>query len=145
VLAAFFHADCNALLTSRRPDVLGTALYAHITLEKQTPAEGISRCPQALALGKGMTTVSARQFETAPSAHPGLYRIAQSGKKRLCDTLRMSQASYRIVPLSIIRYGIEVMRPDKAARILLTCPSEHAANAWMAEIKRRSEDRPLHD
>jgi hypothetical protein len=43
-------------------------------------------------------------------------------------TRRMSQATYRIVPLSIIRYGIEVTRPDKAARILLTCPTEDAAN-----------------
>jgi flagellar motility protein MotE (MotC chaperone) len=57
----------------------------------------------------------------------------------------MSQAIYRIVPLSIIRYGIEVMRPDKAARILLTCPTEDAANAWMADMKRRSEDRLLPD
>jgi hypothetical protein len=78
-------------------------------------------------------------------ARPRLYKIAQSGKKRLCHTRRMSQATYRIVPVSIIRYGVEVMRPDKAARILLTCQTEDAANAWMAEIKRRSEDRLPHD
>jgi hypothetical protein len=57
----------------------------------------------------------------------------------------MSQATYRMVPLSIIRYAIEVMQPDKAARILLTCPTEDAANAWMTEMKRRSEERLLHD
>ena len=57
----------------------------------------------------------------------------------------MTKATYRVVPLPIIRYGIEVIRPDKAARILLTCPTEDAANAWMAEMKRRSEDRLLHD
>jgi hypothetical protein len=57
----------------------------------------------------------------------------------------MTQATYRVVPLSIIQYGIEVVRPDKAARILLTCPTEDAANAWMADMKRRSEDRFLPD
>jgi hypothetical protein len=57
----------------------------------------------------------------------------------------MAQATYRVVPLPIVQYAIEVIRPDKAARILLTCPTEEAANAWMAEMKRRSEDRRLHD
>jgi hypothetical protein len=57
----------------------------------------------------------------------------------------MAQATYRVVPLPIVQYGIEVVRPDKAARILLTCATEDAANAWMAEMKRRSEDRLLHD
>jgi hypothetical protein len=57
----------------------------------------------------------------------------------------MGKATYRVVPVSIVQYGIEVIRPDKAARILLTCPTEDAANAWMAEMKRRSEDRLLHD
>jgi hypothetical protein len=57
----------------------------------------------------------------------------------------MTKATYRVVPLPIIRYGIEVIRPDKAARILLTCPTEDAANAWMADMKRRSEDRRLGD
>jgi hypothetical protein len=57
----------------------------------------------------------------------------------------MAQATYRVVPLSIVQYGIEVIRPDQAARILLTCPTEDAANAWMAEVKRRSGDRPLSD
>jgi hypothetical protein len=57
----------------------------------------------------------------------------------------MTQATYRVVPLSIIQYGIEVVRPDQAARILLTCPTEDAANAWMADMKRRSEDRFLPD
>jgi hypothetical protein len=57
----------------------------------------------------------------------------------------MAQATYRVVPLSIVQYGIEVIRPDKAARILLTCPTEDAANAWMDDMKRRSEDRRLRD
>jgi hypothetical protein len=94
---------------------------------------GISRCPQALALGKGIGDGASGICEAEPMARPRLYKIAQSGKKWLCHTRRMSQATYRIVPLSIIRYAIEVMQPDKAAGILLTCPTEDAANAWMAE------------
>jgi hypothetical protein len=45
---------------------------------------------------------------------------------------------YRIVPQSIIRYGVEVTEPNKAPRTLLTCPTEAAADAWMVEIKRLS-------
>jgi hypothetical protein len=60
---------------------------------------------------------------------------------RLCHIQRMAQATYRIVPLSIIRYGVEVTEPDRAPRILLTCPTEAAANAWIAEIKRLSAVR----
>jgi hypothetical protein len=57
----------------------------------------------------------------------------------------MSQATYRIVPLSIIRYAIEVMQPDKAARILLTCPTEDAAKCLddrnEASVRRTTSPR----
>ena len=72
-------------------------------------------------------------------------KLLSQERSGFCHTRRMSQATYRMVPLSIIRYAIEVMQPDKAARILLTCPTEDAANAWMDDMKRRSEDRRLHD
>ena len=48
----------------------------------------------------------------------------------------MAQSTYRIVPQSLISYGIEITETDKSPRILLTCPTEAAADAWIAEIKR---------
>jgi hypothetical protein len=43
----------------------------------------------------------------------------------------MTQPTYRIVPQSVILYGVEKTEPDNAPRILLTCPTEAAADAWI--------------
>jgi hypothetical protein len=48
----------------------------------------------------------------------------------------MTQSTYRIVPQSVILYGVEKTEPDNAPRILLTCPTEAAADAWISEIRR---------
>ena len=48
----------------------------------------------------------------------------------------MEQTTYRIAPQSIIHYGVEVTELGKAPQILLTCPTEDAAEFWIAEIKR---------
>jgi hypothetical protein len=50
----------------------------------------------------------------------------------------MTQTTYRILPQSVILYGVEVTEPDKAPRVLLTCSTEAAADAWVSEIKRLS-------
>jgi hypothetical protein len=50
----------------------------------------------------------------------------------------MTQPTYRIVPQSVILYGVEKTEPDNAPRVLLTCPTEAAADAWISEIRRLS-------
>jgi hypothetical protein len=49
-----------------------------------------------------------------------------------------TQATYRIVPQSVILYGVEKTESDNAPRVLLTCPTEAAADAWISEITRLS-------
>ena len=53
----------------------------------------------------------------------------------------MTQPTYRIVPQSVILYGVEKTEPDNAPRVLLTCPTEAAADAWISEITRLSAAR----
>jgi hypothetical protein len=48
----------------------------------------------------------------------------------------MTQTTYRILPQSVILYGVEVTEPDKAPRILLSCSTEAAADTWISEIER---------
>jgi hypothetical protein len=50
----------------------------------------------------------------------------------------MTQRTYRILPQSVILYGVEITEPDKAPRVLLTCSTEAAATAWILELKRLS-------
>jgi hypothetical protein len=50
----------------------------------------------------------------------------------------MIQRTYRILPQSVILYGVEMTEPDKAPRVLLTCSTEAAATAWILEIERLS-------
>jgi hypothetical protein len=50
----------------------------------------------------------------------------------------MTQTSYRILPQSVILYGVEMTEPDKVPRVLLTCSTEAAAETWISEIKRLS-------
>jgi len=50
----------------------------------------------------------------------------------------MTQPTYRIVPQSVILYGVEKTESDNAPRVLLTCPTEAAADAWISEITRLS-------
>jgi hypothetical protein len=51
----------------------------------------------------------------------------------------MTQTSYRILPQSVILYGVEMTEPDKAPRVLLTCSTATAAETWISEIKRLSD------
>ena len=53
----------------------------------------------------------------------------------------MTQRTYRILPQSVILYGVEMTEPDKAPRVLLTCSTEAAAHTWISEIERLSADQ----
>jgi len=48
----------------------------------------------------------------------------------------MAKSIYRIVPQSIISYGVEITEIDKPPRVLLTCSTEAMAEIWIAEIRR---------
>jgi hypothetical protein len=48
----------------------------------------------------------------------------------------MEQPSYRIVPQTLLRYGVEISEPNKPPRVVLTCSTEAAAETWVAELKR---------
>jgi|EndMetStandDraft_8_1072994.scaffolds.fasta_scaffold237234_1 hypothetical protein len=50
----------------------------------------------------------------------------------------MAQRTYRILPQTVVRYGVEMSEPGEAPRILLTCSTEAAADTWISEIKRLS-------
>jgi hypothetical protein len=63
----------------------------------------------------------------------------------------MVQRIYRILPQTVVRYGVEMSEPGEAPRILMTCSTEAAAETWISEIKRLSAAkfgsgfRTLHD
>jgi hypothetical protein len=48
----------------------------------------------------------------------------------------MTQTTYRILPQSVILYGIEMTESGKAPRVLMSCSTEAAADAWISEIER---------
>jgi hypothetical protein len=48
----------------------------------------------------------------------------------------MTKSTYRVVAQPIISYGVEITEADQSPRVLLTCPTEAAADAWIVEIKR---------
>jgi hypothetical protein len=50
----------------------------------------------------------------------------------------MTQTTYRILPQSVIIYAVEVTEPESTPRIVLTCSTQTAADAWITEIKRVS-------
>jgi hypothetical protein len=50
----------------------------------------------------------------------------------------VTQTTYRILPQSVINYAVEVTEPERAPRILFTCPTHTAADAWITEIERLS-------
>ena len=40
----------------------------------------------------------------------------------------MTQTTYRILPQSVILYGVEMTEPDKAPRVLLSCSTEFGSS-----------------
>jgi hypothetical protein len=65
----------------------------------------------------------------------GAARLTESGRQS-CHIHRRKQPSYRIVPQTVVRYGVEVSEPNKPPRVVLACSTEAAAETWVAEMKR---------
>ena len=73
---------------------------------------------------------------TSPSDNALYRRSAGLVIVRLKRHLRGMATTYRIVPQSIISYGVEITEISKPPRVLLTCSTEAMAEIWIAEIKR---------
>jgi hypothetical protein len=81
------------------------------------------------------TDTSRRNAAIARWDDDGGARLTESGR-RSRHTHRLEQPSYRIVPQTLVRYGVEVSDPNKRPRVALTCSTEAAAETWVAELKR---------
>jgi hypothetical protein len=58
------------------------------------------------------------------------------GGRQSCHIHRIEQPSYRVVPRTVVRYGVEVSEPNKLPRVVLACSTEAAAETWVAELQR---------
>ena len=71
-----------------------------------------------------------------------LCRYAHGAEAMTIDEIRiiwcMTQTTYRILPQSVILYGVEMTELDQGPRVLLTCSTGAAADTWISEIKRLS-------
>ena len=81
------------------------------------------------------TDTSCRNAAIARWDDEGGARLTESGR-RSRHIHRLEQPSYRIVPQTLVRFGVEVSEPNKPPRVALTCSTEAAAETWVAELKR---------
>ena len=107
-------------LPRRRPSVHVQAMQPSVRCTDRLPHHCV-RIPWTLS-GNYSVAGNFPGGETSGAFDLRAKRVVQ-----LCHTRRMEQTAYRIAPQSIIHYGVEVTELGKAPQILLTCPTEDAA------------------